>query len=521
MLGVATPAALPGHPRLAALRRWSSAPFVGLSVASGAGVVAGLFTAAAMPRGPVTPWQAEVVVLAGLVLGAVSAAAAGSRAAPVLAALVYVASFELGRLDAVGPSVDAIRLDTAVGVLVFATGRGFHFLLAGLAIMLGASMGGLARRRLLGGSAAIRRGAVVRAVPRTLLGFVVAGLAVGIALPGSTPPVVGADGRPLPGSIAELATVRLGGLDQTVMIRAADTTKPILLYLSGGPGQSDLALSRVLSEPWVREFVFVDWDQRGTGTSYRSFEPVATHTLDRAVTDTIELTEYLRSRFGESRVYLMGESWGTILGVLAVERRPDLYFAWLGSGQMVDVAETDRRIYRDLAEHARQVGDTDLAVALTEIGEPPYRDLPWSNALVWSWYSRLYGRYTPSAGYLARGEASGLDSFGLLGSEYGLIDKMNVIRGLADTFAVMYPQLQALDLRRDVPRLEVPVYVLDGAAELDGRRSLAREWFNLVQAPDKQLLTFQGAAHSVAFEQADEVLRLLTEEVVPATYGSR
>jgi pimeloyl-ACP methyl ester carboxylesterase len=217
----------------------------------------------------------------------------------------------------------------------------------------------------------------------------------------------------------------------------------------------------------------------------------------------------------------MGESWGTILGVLAVERRPDLYFAWLGSGQMVDVTETDRRIYGDLVAYANRVGDRGLADALAQIGEPPYRDAPWSNAMVWSWYEHLYRAYTPSQGYLARGAASGLDSFGLLGSEYGLVDKMNVIRGLADTFAVMYPQLQGLDLRRDVARLEVPVWVLDGAAELEGRRSLALEWLDLVQAPDKQLVTFEGAAHAVAFEQADEVLRLLTREVVPATYGRR
>ena len=82
----------------------------------------------------------------------------------------------------------------------------------------------------------------------------------------------------------------------------------------------------------------------------------------------------------------------------------------------------------------------------------------------------------------------------------------------------MYPQLYGLDLRRDAPRLEVSVYQLDGAAELAGRRDLALEWFNALEAPSKELVTFEDAAHAVAFEQADGVQRLLVEEVVPATY---
>ena len=99
------------------------------------------------------------------------------------------------------------------------------------------------------------------------------------------------------------------------------------------------------------------------------------------------------------------------------------------------------------------------------------------------------------------------------------MEKTTVLRGLIDTFAVMYPQLYGIDLRRDATRLDVPVYVLDGAAELAGRRDLALDWFATLQAPSKTSITFDGAAHSVAFEQADAVDRLLTEEIIPLTYG--
>ena len=144
------------------------------------------------------------------------------------------------------------------------------------------------------------------------------------------------------------------------------------------------------------------------------------------------------------------------------------------------------------------------------MGEPPYRDLPWSNALVMGWYEPLYEPFTPSAGYQARGEASGLDPFGMLGTEYTLIEKASVMRGLIDTFEQLYPQLYGLDLRESVRRLEVPVWILDGAAELEARRAPVREWFDLLEAPRKELVTFEEAAHAVAFQQADEVQRLMS-----------
>ena len=109
-------------------------------------------------------------------------------------------------------------------------------------------------------------------------------------------------------------------------------------------------------------------------------------------------------------------------------------------------------MYRDLVALAQREDDAALAATLQAIGEPPYRDLPWANARVMLLCERLYAPYTPSEGYPARGEVAGLDPFGVLGSEYGLIDKANVLRGLSGTFEQLYPQLYDQDLRERVPR---------------------------------------------------------------------
>ncbi|WP_234009247.1 alpha/beta fold hydrolase [Deinococcus sp. NW-56] len=470
----------------------------------------GVLLALAFPRGPVTSGQALVTLAAALVTGLLSGLILPSRWTWLLVPLVHAAAFELGRLSASGPTVDLPRLDSAYGLLALGLGRGVYALLFLLPMVLAVAVGsGIARHR----------GGRVPRWPPALLTLGSAALAAGIAWPARTPPVLGADGRPLPGSVAELTTVRLGGQDQTVMIRGASPKNPVLLYLSGGPGQSDLPFVRVLLDDLTRDFVVVGWDQRGTGKSYAALDPASTLTLDRAVADVGELAEYLRGRFGQPKIYLLGESWGSTLGVLAAQRRPELYHALIGSGQMVSQRETDRRLYRDVLALAVRTGDEKLAATMRAYGEPPYADTPYANAFVMGQYERLYRPYTPPTAYLERGTRANLGPWGILGSEYTLIEKVNVLRGLMDMFTVMYPQLQELDFRRDVPRLDVPVYLLDGAAELTARRDLALEWFSALQAPLKRRFTFGNAGHSVALEQFQALHRLLRETIVPETSG--
>jgi pimeloyl-ACP methyl ester carboxylesterase len=367
---------------------------------------------------------------------------------------------------------------------------------------------------------AIRPARLIAWVPTAVVGIGLIALAMLIMLPASTPPILGADGKPLPGSIASLEKVRLGGADQWIMIRAHSADKPVLLYLSGGPGQSDLPYPRVLFDDLSRDFVVVGWDQRGTGKSYPALDPVSGLTLEQAVLDTIELTDYLRERFDEDKIYLLGESWGSTLGVLAAQRRPDLYYAFIGSGQMVSQRETDRRLYQDVLALAERTGDTQLAASMRAFGEPPYADIPYGNAFVMGQYDRLYLPYTPPEAYITRGSAANLGFFGVLGSEYSFVEKFNVLRGLMDMFTIMYPQLQGIDFRRDVMQLDVPIYILDGQAELTSRRDLALEWFDVLNAPHKRIFSFENAAHAVAFEQFEAFHALMLDTVLPETYAS-
>lgn len=499
---------LTGTASLVSNRRLAVAAALGIAVA------AGLVTSFVAPRGPTTTVNALFVMAVGLALGTLGGALVRSRWGLVALFIVYFLGIEAGRLNVVGPSLD-LRLDNPYGIIAFILTRGVHAVLVLPPLAFGLLVGlGVARRR--GWSASPSRQRLP--VGSAMVGVMAAALAVLVAWPASTPPVMGRDGRPAPGGIVELATVRLGGADQTVMIRAADSDKPVLLYLSGGPGQSDLAYARVLLEPLTTDFVVAVWDQRGSGRSYAALDPTSSLTLDQAVADTVELSEYLRDRFSEQKIYVLGESWGTTLGVLAVQERPDLFHAYIGSGQMVSQRQTDRIIWRDLLAYADRTGNGDLYDQVLTLGEPPYRDTPWANSVVMGYYPLLETPYAPPAAYVARGEASGVGPYGVLASEYALIDKVNVIRGLVDMFSLMYPQLQAIDFRTDVTALQVPVYVLDGAHELRARRDLALEWFEGLTAPHKEMITYADAGHSVVFEEADAFQRLMTDQILPATY---
>ncbi len=187
---------------------------------------------------------------------------------------------------------------------------------------------------------------------------------------------------------------------------------------------------------------------------------------------------------------------------------------------MVSQRQTDRIIWRDLLAYADRTGNPQLYDEILTLGEPPYRDSPWANSIVMGYYPLLETPYAPPPAYVQRGEASGIGSFGLFGSEYSFVENANLIRGLVDMFSLMYPQLQEIDFRSDVTALDVPVYILDGANEIRGRRQLAQEWFAAIAAPYKQLVTYEDAGHAVAFEQADAVRRLMLETIVPATYDA-
>jgi pimeloyl-ACP methyl ester carboxylesterase len=338
-----------------------------------------------------------------------------------------------------------------------------------------------------------------------------------IMRPAGTPAILGADGQPLPGSVATLEKVSLGGHEQWISIRGHSVDNPVLLFLAGGPGGSHLGWNRPFFRELERDMVVVQWDQRGTGKSYAALEPVDTLTVDSVVADTIQLTGYLRDRFDEDKLYVLGNSWGTTLGVLAVQQRPDLYHAYIGAGQMVSQRATDVLLYDEMVTWADR-NDARLAQTLRRQGPPPYDDVAGYAPLLVSDWQRVYPfDWLPEAEQ--RSAETGI--MGVGATEYNLVEKMNVVRGIADTFGVLYPQLQAIDFRRDVTELDVPVYLVQGRYEMRPRAALVPQWFDALDAPSKRMVVFSHSAHNPYNSEFAKFHDFVTDSVLPETYAAQ
>ncbi|MGB7981144.1 MAG: alpha/beta fold hydrolase [Candidatus Nanopelagicales bacterium] len=498
-------------------RRWNR---VAAAVISSAG--AGLVLAWAMPRGPMTTAQSLSALGLGAAVGLLVGWLLASTWAALLAPAAFGAAFEFARIGATGPTVDAIRLDGLYGIVALVVGRGFDVLVIAVPMVVAAFWGAaLARREHHPGARppdappAARAGApfwrAVRATALVLATVVVLGLIAALARPAHTAAILGPDGNPLPGSIAELAEVRIGGHEQWVMLRGHDVGAPVLLFLEGGPGGTALGSIRSAGQAWEEHFTVATWDQRGTGKSASALEPVDTFTLDQEVADTLEMAQYLRDRFDQERIYLLGSSWGTTLGTLAVQARPDLFHAYIGAGQMVDQQETDKLMYAESVAYAQRAGDTGFAEALRTIGPPPYADMlayPVAIASNPQWLD-----FTHGADYDVRSTYPG----NLFVSEYTLTEQIRSAAALIDTYALMYPQLQDVNFRADVPSLDVPVFIVEGEHEAPGRAVLATQWFDALTAPSKQLVTFENSGHTPHLDEPGRFSAYLAQVVLPQT----
>ncbi|RSN15468.1 alpha/beta hydrolase [Nonomuraea sp. WAC 01424] len=453
------------------------------------GAVAGVST----PRGPLTPAAALTSIGLSLVVGGVAGYLARSRWAMIAAPAVFAVVFEIVRTGAEGPSVDAPQ-GGLFGVLALLAGRGVHGLLALLPMLVGAACGaGLARS----GSGA---GRVRHWLGRTLIGvlaMIVAALAIGVALPASTAPITGER------AVAELTAIPSGSHRLGLMIRGRDTAKPVLLFLPGAPGAAERGAVRKHLSALEDHVVVATLDRRGGGSSYPTLEPTATLTPASETGDILAAANYLKTRFGKDRIYLLAHSGGTLPAVLAVQQRPELFHAYVGVGQAVNTGAADRVQYADTLAWARGHRDRDLTAALEAVGPPPY--------------AGMYG-YEPmllaeSKVYATGNGQGGLDE-SLAAPEYTLLDKVHLVTGFLDAYDRYYPKARDLDLRTLVPRLAVPAYFIDGADEVPARSRLLDDWYATLVAPHKEHTVLPGAGHRSLYEQPDRFTDILVGRVL-------
>lgn len=316
-----------------------------------------------------------------------------------------------------------------------------------------------------------------------------------------------------------LEKVHLGGIDQWISIRGRDREKPVLLFLHGGPGFPMMPFISVFQNPWEEHFVVVQWDQRGTGKTYNDNDPAAvlpTMTHERLLQDARELTLYLRKRLNKDRIFLLGHSWGSMLGLPLVKRYPELFHAYIGTGQVINVQDNERVGYEHTLAIARERRNS-LAIAELEAIAPypdPVKGTSESRLTLRRW-QRDFG-----LGVRGKTEAAIMGEMlnaGLRSPDYTLMDNLIWILRRDSSFSrdALADEIDRFDVRKMGYKFDLPIVFMLGRHDWQVPAVIAAEYFQHVDSPQKQLVWFENSAHSPPSEEPAEFTRALVEVVLP------
>jgi pimeloyl-ACP methyl ester carboxylesterase len=323
--------------------------------------------------------------------------------------------------------------------------------------------------------------------------------------PGQTPPFRGSDGEVLPGSIAEVAYLRLGGIDQWVMIRGQSVANPPLILLHGGPGLSETRLFRRYNAALEKSFTVVYWDQRGAGKSFDPGIPRSSMTVEQFISDLDELVDAVCKRLDTTSVAVFGHSWGSALGVLFAARFPEKVAVYIGSGQYGDAAAAEQASYQYALAEAQRRAKRRALQKLREIGPPPHdAEQLWTERTV---VTSLEGGLRPRAIWkFARA---------LRGPESSVFDLPRTMRAFRWTLGAMWEETARLNLFDLAPALEMPVFFFLGRNDHWVPPEAGLAYFQALRAPRKELVWFERSGHEPFVDEPARFNAAMAELALP------
>lgn len=299
--------------------------------------------------------------------------------------------------------------------------------------------------------------------------------------------------------IAGKGWTEIGGIRQGYFIRGENEENPVLLFLHGGPGSPELPM--IKNTELEKYFTICYWDQRGAGMSYNSDTKPGTMTVAQMVEDARAMTDILRQRYRQDKIYLMGHSWGSYLGIKTIEKYPGLYKAYIGIGQVTHQRESERMAYDYIIGEAQKAGDQKTVKAFTKYDK--------------------YAPEFPSNDYLLKVRTQGMNKYGvgimhknasmfhialdlMYYRGYTLGDKLNYLQGTMFSLQNLFHCVLEDNLFESSIHFEVPVYIVHGKYDYQVSYVLSRAWFNTITAPGKAFFTFENSAHSPNIEEVEK-----------------
>lgn len=285
-------------------------------------------------------------------------------------------------------------------------------------------------------------------------------------------------------------TVSVGNIKQVISY-SGDNDLPLILFLHGGPGSSRMKQAEVFSGLLQKHFLVVQWDQRETGKTLALNKSSVPITLDLMENDTYELIQLLLKKFKQKKMYLVGESWGTVLGFKMAEKHPDLLNAYIAFSPVVDQTKSERILLEKLKLDAKAKGIIQAENELNKV------NVPFDNAEQLR-YSRKWM---------------------LSHDGYTIADKdTTAFKQYIDDWSKTWMPTWNIAIRQnlfiDLPEISCPVYFFLGGKDLQTNFSIANDYFKILKAPKKDIFLFEDAGHSVLTEEAERVQKIIIEEIL-------
>jgi pimeloyl-ACP methyl ester carboxylesterase len=317
-----------------------------------------------------------------------------------------------------------------------------------------------------------------------------------------------------PNGVERLEKVRIGGIDQWASIRGADRRNPVLLLIHGGPGYVSIPMSWWFSRGWEEYFTVVQWDQRAAGKTYLLTDPATiapTLTPEHMIADAEEMAAWARRELGKDKIFVLGHSFGSFLGLQLAERHPEWLYAYLGACQLIDGPESERLGWSFAMDAARQAGNARAVRELEAIAPygAPGRTIPIEEIYVQRKWVSYYG------GVMAyRHDNSDDSALAQLSSDYSDYEIRHIWDGNKFATPYLLPGVVALDLTKS-NKLAVPLILFEGRHDRTVNSEVAARWFDTVKAPDKHLVWFEHSAHMPMTEEPGKFLLSLVRYARP------
>lgn len=308
--------------------------------------------------------------------------------------------------------------------------------------------------------------------------------------------------------------MEINGVQQGMVIRGQDVANPVLLWVHGGPGMPDYFLTRRYPVGLEDLFTIVWWDQRGAALSYSRRIPPTSMNVEQFIDDTLAVTDHLRRRFRQEKVYLLGHSWGSLIALQAAARSPERYRAYIGMAQMVHQLESEKLAYDFLVDAYQRRGDNHMVRALHKAPVSMTDGTPHGYLKVRDKAMHRLGVGTTRDMHSV---LTGIFLASWLFPGYTMREKLNLWRGRAFSRGFgLWDTIIRIDLRRTVTELTLPVYFIEGQHDYTCVTALARNYFEQLRAPVKGLYEFGESAHSPILEQPT-LARSVLNNILQAT----